>query len=491
MKKGAIIGIIIAVAAVAITIAGYFIFSKDDLESAISEFEDGDYEEAIIRLNRLAKTADYDTGEKIYYYRCRAINGLATGLEDKYADELAEIASEKKDTEDYRETKKDLEGRLAVINRKTEGDLTLVPAMKKSRIVPRGKFYDEFAARYRGSSLIEDLQFEGIQNMGKTDPEKLVPAMINFYTRYPNTDYLSNMVRILFDGLQNGSLTATGNEEILWEMICAYVKRYPTSPETGKLHTCVGENVNMRNSPGVNGKLVGKIARDEILLQLEKSMDTSQVGDVRDYWYRVASLKGPRGWIFGKFLKPVDLSRIKESTPVEEKWTMDEQFADWGDSHTPANWTHVPGSDTAGINFSMKGGKKFAEINSVKGAQTGLFSRYNATRAFTITSRARLAGGDALTVFAYVPGTEAFYVRLTPGQVVVSGRTIPIATAEWHDYTLTSDDGRYASLIIDGETVSSRIEPLKNTHFITRGIYCLYSSKDENSKGEMEFIRAR
>jgi len=131
MKKGAIIGIIIAVAAVAITIAGYFIFSKDDLESAISEFEDGDYEEAIIRLNRLAKTADYDTGEKIYYYRCRAINGLATGLEDKYADELAEIASEKKDTEDYRETKKDLEGRLAVINRKTEGDLTLVPAMKK------------------------------------------------------------------------------------------------------------------------------------------------------------------------------------------------------------------------------------------------------------------------------------------------------------------------------------------------------------------------
>jgi hypothetical protein len=491
MKKGAVIGIVIAALVVAITIAGYFLFHKDDLESAISDFEDGDYQETIIELNRLAKTANYDTGEKIYYYRCRAINGLASKLEDKYSDELTEIAQEKKNREDYRETKKDLEDRLAGINKKIEGDLTLVLAMKKSRIVPRGRFYDEFAARYRGSSLIEDLQFESIQNMGKTDPEKLVPAMINFYTKYPNTDYLSNMVRILFDGLQNGSLTATGNEQILWDMICAYVKRYPTSPETGKLYTCVGENVNMRNSPGVDGKLVGKIAKEEILLQLEKSMDTSQVGDVRDYWYRVASLKGPRGWIFGKFLKPVDLSQIKESAPEEEKWTMDEQFAEWGDSHTPVNWTHVPGSNTTGINFSMKGGKKIAGINSTTGMETGLFSRYNATRAFSIMSRARLIGGEAVTVFAYVPGNEAFYVRLTPSQVEVSGRTIPFATTEWHDYTLTSEDGRYAKLIIDGETVSSRIEPVKSKHFITRGIYCLYSAKDENSKAEMEFIRAR
>lgn len=491
MKKGAVIGIVIAVLAVAILIAGYFIFRKDDLESAIGTFENGNYQEAIIRLNRLARTADYDTGEKIYYYRCRAINGLATKLEDKYADELAEIGREKKDTEDYRETKKDIEEHLAGINKKIEGDLTLVPAMKKSRIIPRGRFYDEFAARYRGSSLIEDLQFESIQNMGKTDPEKLVPAMINFYSKYPTTDYLSSMVRILFDGLQNGSLTASGNEEILWEMICAYVKRYPTSPETGKLYTCIGEDVNMRNSPGVDGKLVGKIAKDEILLQLEKSMDTSQVGDVRDYWYRVASLKGPRGWLFGKFLKPVDLSQIKESAPEEEKWTLDEQFADWGDSHTPASWTHVPGSDAAGINFSMKGGKKIAEINSAKGTETGLFSRYNATRAFTITARARFTGGEAVTIFAYVPGGSAFYVRLTPTRVEVSGRTIPFATAEWHDYTMSSDDGRYARLIIDGETVSSRIEPVQSKNFVTRGIYCLYSPKEVHSKGEMEFIKAR
>ena len=491
MKKGTIIGIIIAVAVVAITITVFLLLRKNDLESAIGDFEDGDFQDAIIELNRLARTSNYDTGEKIYYYRCRSINGLATKLEDKYNDELKDLAREKKDTADYRETKKDIEKRLAGINKKIEGDLILVPAMKKSRIIPRGKFYDEFAARYRGSSLIEDLQFEGIQNMGKTEPEKLVPAMINFYSKYPNTDYISSMVRILFDGLQSGTMTASGNEEILWEMICSYVKRYPTSPETGKLYTCVGDNVNLRNSPGVDGKLVGKIARDEILLQLEKSMDTTQVGDVRDYWYRVASLKGPRGWIFGKFLKPVDLSQIKDTGPEEEKWTLDEQFADWGDSHTPVNWTHVPGTDPAGINFNMQGGKKVAEINAAKGAGSGLFSRYNATRAFTIKARARFTGGDAVTVFAYVPGGDAFYVRLTSGQVEVSGRTLPLKTGEWHDYTLTSDDGRYAKLIIDGEAVSSRIEPVRSKLFTTRGIYCLYSSKEESSRGEMEYIRVR
>jgi hypothetical protein len=187
----------------------------------------------------------------------------------------------------------------------------------------------------------------------------------------------------------------------------------------------------------------------------------------------------------------VDLSQIKDHAPEEEKWTLDEQFAEWGDSHTPVNWTHVPGGDPAGINFSMKGGKKVAEVKSAKGSATGLFSRYNATRAFSIMTRARFTGGDAVTLFAYVPGSEAYYVRLTAGQVEVSGRTLPLKTGEWHNYTLTSDDGRYAKLIIDGETVSSRIEPVKSILFITRGIYCLYSSKEESSQAEMEYIRVR
>ncbi len=491
MKKGAIIGFIIAAVAIALTIAGYFIFSKNDIEKAIDEFESGDYKDAILMLNRLAKTADYDKGEKIYYYRCRAINRLASKLEEKFSDELTEAAQEKKNTENYREAKKEIEEYLADLNRKTEGDLTLVPAMKKSRIVPRGKFYEEFMARYRGSSLIEDLQFEEVQNLGRTDPDRLIPAMINFYNKYPNTDYISSIVKILFDGLQSGRLKASGNEDVLWEIIIAYVKRYPTSPETNKLFSCTGDNVNLRNSPGVDGKLVGKIARDEILIQLEKSMDTTQVGDVRDYWYRVASLKGPKGWIFGKFLTPIDLSQYKDSG-AEESWTMDEHFTEWSDSHTPVNWTHVSGGDSAGINFSEKGGKKIAELNSAKGSTAGLFSRFSASRAFTILSRARFTGGDALTIFAYSPvGEGAFYVKLTADQVEVCGRTIPLRTTEWHDFLLSSEDGRYAKLSIDGETVSSKIETVRSGSFPTRGIYCLFSPKNENSRGEMEYIKAR
>jgi hypothetical protein len=438
MKKGAIIGIIIAVCAIVLAIGGYFIFSKNDLEKAINEFEDSDYKDAIIMLNRLARTADYESGEKIYYYRCRAINGMASKLEEKFSDELAQIAQEKKKTDDFKETKKDIEEYLVDFNKKTGGDLVLVPAMKKSRIVPGGKFYDEFVSRYRGSSLIQDLQFEELQNLGKTDPDRLVSALINFYKKYPNTDYIANMVKILLDGLQSGSLTSSGNEEVLWDMIIVYAKRYPTSPETNKLYSCTGDNVNLRNSPGVGGKLVGKIAKDEILIQLEKSMDTTQVGDARDYWYRVASLKGPRGWIFGKFLAPIDLSKYKETTS-DIKWSMVELFSDWSDSHTPVNWTHIPGGESAGINFTVKGDKKFAELSSSKDSASGLFSRYSASRSFSILSRARFIGGDAVTIFAYVPsGDAAFFVKLNADNVDACGRIIPLRTTDWHEYLLES-----------------------------------------------------
>jgi hypothetical protein len=491
MKKGAIIGIIIAVCAVVLAVGSYFIFSKNDLEKAINKFEDRDFKKAILMLNRLARTADYETGEKIYYYRCRAINGLALKLEEKFNDELTQIAQEKKKTDDFKEIKKDIEENLEDINKDIGGDLTLVSAMKRSRIVPRGKFYDEFVSRYRGSSLIQDLQFEEVQNLGKTDPDRLVHVMINFYKKYPNTDYIASMVKILLDGLQAGSFTSSGNEEVLWDMIIAYVKRYPTSPETNKLYSCIGENVNLRNSPGVSGKLVGKIAKDEILIQLEKSMDTTQVGDIRDYWYRVASLKGPRGWIFGKFLAPIDLSKYKETTS-DMKWSIEERFNDWSDSHTPANWTHVTGGESTGVNFTVKGDKKIAELNSAKGSASGLFSRFNASRAFSILSRARFIGGDAVTIFAYVPaGDAAFFVKLTADHVDACGRIIPLRTIDWHEYLLECEDGRFAKLIIDGETVSSKIEPVRSKYFTVRGLYCLFSSKEENSRGEMEYIKVR
>jgi hypothetical protein len=491
MKKGALIGIIIALLAFALAIIYVFVFSKKDIEKAIDEFEDRDYKEAILLLNRLAKTADYETGEKIYYYRCKAVNGLAAQLEEKFSGELAEASLEKKNTESFRLRKNEVEEYLARINKKIDGDLILIPTMKKSRIIPRGKFYDEFLSRYRGSRLIEDLQFEEIQNIRKTDPDRLMSTMINFYNKYPNTDYISSIVAMLFDGLQSGALGTAGNEEILWKMILHYVKRYPTSPETNKLYICNGNNVNLRNSPGVDGKLVGKVAKDEILIQLEKSMDTTQVGDARDYWYRVASLKGPKGWLFGKFLGPVDLDKYTE-TEKDKKWSVEENFVDWTDSHTPARWVHVPGGDKAAINFTVRGSKKIAEVNSGKGSMAGLFSGFTPSRSFEILCRARFTGGEAVTIFASTLSEgRVYYVKLKKETVEVSGRTIPFNTSEWHEYLLESEEGRYAKLLIDGDVLSSRITPVKIGPFAQRGVYCLYSAKDENSKGEIEYIKIR
>jgi hypothetical protein len=491
VKKGALLGIIITLLSIALIVAYFFIFAKKGLEKAIDEFEDRDYKEAIHLLNRIAKTADHDKGEKIYYYRCKAINGLAAQLEEKLSDELAASALEKKGTGEFKESKKEIEDKLADINKKIDGDLTLVLSMKKSRIRPRGKFYDEFVSRYKGSRLIEDLQFEEIQILSRTDPDKLVPSMIQFYGKYPGTDHISSMVHLLFEGLQTGRFKTAGDKEILWSMILSYVRRYPTSPETNKLYACTGNNVNLRNSPGVDGKLVGKVAKDEILIQLEKSMDTTQVGDSREYWYRVASLQGPKGWIFGKFLSPIDPAKYREPE-AEKKWSMEELFADWSDSHTPANWGHITGADRTGINFSARGNKKIAEINSAKGSQAGLFTAFTPTRSFEILCRARYTGGDAVTIFACVLSEgKAFYVKLGKGVAEFSGRTIPLNTSGWHEYMLSSEDGKHAQLAIDGEAVSSRIEPVKNKFFTSRGIYCLFSSKDEESKGEIEFIKVR
>ena len=363
--------------------------------------------------------------------------------------------------------------------------------MKKSRIISRGKFYEEFIAKYRGSSYIEDLHYEEVQKTGKTDPDKLINAMMNFYSKYPNTDYIANMVKILFDAMQKGTASFSSEKEVLWQMIISYVKRYPTSPEMNKLYVCKGDNVNLRNSPGIDGKLVGKIPKDEILVQLEKSMDTSQIGDTRDYWYRIASLRGPKGWIFGKFLAPIDISKYKVAE-TEEKWSMEELFNEWSDSHTPGKWTHVENTDESGINFTVRSGKKIAMLSSTRGKSAGIYSRYNASRAFSILCRTRFTGGDSLTAIAYVMANgKTFYIKLMDEKIEVSGRTIPLHTAVWHDYLLKSNDGRFAKLQVDGEIVSGRIEPVKSPFFSTRGIYCLFSSKAELSKGEMEYIKIR
>ena len=80
MKRSTIIGIII-IAAALVALAAWALLRGYDLEDAIDRYDRGRYLSAIEILTRLQRTADYEAGEKIYYYRCRALNGLAEELE--------------------------------------------------------------------------------------------------------------------------------------------------------------------------------------------------------------------------------------------------------------------------------------------------------------------------------------------------------------------------------------------------------------------------
>ncbi|MFC1668937.1 SH3 domain-containing protein [Spirochaetota bacterium] len=477
--------------AIAIFLLVYFIPSSDPFESAISEFEDEDYIESIEMLNRLIKVTGYEKGEKIYYYRCRAINRLAQQIEEDFSDELKKISLDKKNTPAYVKYKRKVEEELKEINEKIKGDLILVPSLKKSGIISRGMFYDEFISKYRGSSYIEDLDFEELQKTEKTNPGKMIISIVNYYKRYPNTNYISQIVKMLFQTFEKGNLKLANREKYIWDIIITFGQRYPTSPEVNKIFQLKGDNVNLRNSPGLEGKLVGKIKKDEILIQLERSMDTYQIGETRDYWYRIISLKGLRGWIFGKFLNPMDITKFKIKKSMGN-WTFEELFLEWKDSNTPKNWNHIKNAHKLQIGFLTKGKINIAQLNSPSGKVSGLFSKYNSSKAFSILSRARYISGDGLTIFIYsLGGGKIFYVMLKSEEIIATGRKIPLATSDWHEYLLMSDDGKHANLYIDGELISGKIPPMIKKDFKLRGVYILYSSIDEESKGEMEYIKIR
>lgn len=491
MKKSAIIGSII-LGILLITGIIYLATSGDTLDKAIDQYESGDYIDAIIMLNRLVKTAGYDESEKIHYYRCRSINSLAEELEDDYEDELVEAALENRDKPDYEKAHNKIAVKLSKVNSKIEGDLEFIAASKKSRIIPRGLFYNDFVSRYRGSQYIEDLDFYEIKKISAIEPARLFDYMERFYKKYPNSTYVPQIVTIIFDAMRDGAPLGTNSEEFLKNIILGYALRFPTSQEVSRIYTSAGDGVNMRNSPGLNGAMAGKTVKDEILIQLEKSMDTMQVGDTRDYWYRVSTLKGQRGWIFGKFLKPVDIQGLALANNIEA-WSLEDFFAAWTDSNTPENWTHIEGADKTAVIFKKQAAGNLLVFNSKGQAATGLFTRVNTTRSFRLLIRARFASGAPVTLVAYsIEKDYVYIIRAENDRIEVNGRSIPLKTSDWHNYELSSDDGRFASLTVDGQLISGRIPAVSDQVFGNRGIYMLCQQPGSvGTVAEIEFIKIR
>ena len=489
-KKSAIISAIVIAVIIIITII-YFLTRGVTVESAIRDYEDGDYVDAIVSLNSFVKTANYEDGEKIYYYRCKSLNTLAEELEDDYEDELKDASLENKDKPEFEKYKNKIEKKLQSINSKTDGDLEFIPAAKKSRIAPKGRFYNEFASRYRGSQFIEDLDFYEIKKGMASDQTRLFDYLNRFYKKYPGSNYTPQMITIIFDAIRDGAAGMEANSEFLKTIIYNYAAKYPTSQEVSRLYISAGDSVNLRNSPGVTGAPAGKTVKDELLIQIEKSMDMMQVGDSRDYWFKVATLRGVKGWIFGKFLKPLDVQSISTTNQLEV-WNVEDYFTAWSDSNTPENWNHVKGADASAISFKKISSGNIVVFNSKGISTTGLYSRFNTSRTFKIMVRGRFVSGAPVILTAYsIERSEHYSIKLEAEKVDVNGRSIPIKGTDWHNYELTSEDGKFAMFSIDGQMVSGRIPSVTDSIFSDRGVYMLYQYAGGVSSCEVEFIKIK
>lgn len=489
-KKSAIITAIVIAVILLITIL-YFATRSKTVESAIRDYEDGDYVDAIVSLNSFVKTANYEDGEKIYYYRCKSLNNLAEELEEDYDDELKDASLENKDKPEFEKYKNRIEKKLSGINSKTGGDLEFIPSAKKSRIAPKGLFYNEFASRYRGSQFIEDLDFFEIKKVMASDQGRIFDHMNRFYKKYPGSNYTPQMISMIFNAIRDGASGMEANSEFLKNIIYNYAAKYPTSQEVSRLYISAGDSVNLRNSPGVSGALAGKTVKDELLIQIEKSMDMMQVGESRDYWYRVATLRGVKGWIFGKFLKPLDVQSITTSNQMEI-WSVEDFFSAWSDSHTPENWNHVKDSDSTAISFKKTPAGNTVVFNSKGIATAGLYSRLNTSRNFKMLTRGRFISGAPVLLAVYsMERGEHYYIKLESEKVDINGRSIPIHGTDWHNYELASEDGKFATFSIDGQMVSGRIPAVIDSTFSERGVYILYQYAGGVSSCEVEFIKIR
>jgi hypothetical protein len=489
-KKSAIIAAIVFLLVISIT-AVYLITRGETIESAIRDYEDGDYIDAIVSLNSFIKTANYEDGEKIYYYRCKSLNTLAEELEDDYEDELKDASLENKDKPEFEKYKQKIEKKLNSINSRTGGDLEFIPAAKKSRISPKGLFYNEFASRYRGSQFIEDLDFYEIKKAVASDQTRIFDHMNRFYKKYPGSNYTPQMISIIFDAIRDGAAGMEANSDFLKTIIYNYAAKYPTSQEVSRLYISAGDSVNLRNSPGVTGAPAGKTVKDELLIQIEKSMDMMQVGDTRDYWYRVSTLRGVKGWIFGKFLKPLDVQSITTSNQMEI-WTIEDYFTAWADSNTPENWNHVKDADAGAVSFKKTPSGNIIVFNSKGIAATGLYSRINTSRTFKIMVRGRFVSGAPVILAVYsIERGENYNIKLEGEKVDVNGRSIPIHGTDWHNYELASEDGKFATFSIDGQMVSGRIPSVTDSTFSDRGVYMLYQYAGGVSSCEVEFIKIK
>lgn len=470
--------------------AGIYLFSDPGIDDVIEEYEGGNYDDALAILKEILPLADYTARERIYYYMIRSENSLADRLETDYDDELTDAALEKKGTPEYKKAVAWIEKKLKSYNEDLGTDLKLHPARRQARIISGGSVYSKFTVRYRGSRYIEDLDFENLKRQMKYNPENTIPAAVIYYQKFPGSSYTAHLIRFIFSALEKGATVPEESRAGLRRLLVSYGKQYSTSLEMNRLFDIKGEGINLRNSPGLKAARVGSASAGDIAIQLAKSMDTTQVGDHRDYWYHITTLEGKKGWIFGKFLTRLDMSRFKESSG-EVVWNFDDNFSAWQDSHTPQEWNRIKGAHHDAISFKKRGKGNLVHVSSSGKETAGLYNRYPTTRAFTLETEGRHLKGTFTLAACVDEKKRVFKIDLAEEKVNINGRSIPLHTADWHTYRLESKDGKFATLYIDNEMVSGRIPAVTDPLLNARGIYCLVSPPGSAAEGEIKKVRMK
>lgn len=80
-----------------------------------------------------------------------------------------------------------------------------------------------------------------------------------------------------------------------------------------------GENLNIRDSQGKSGKVIGKLPYGTQVKVLEKGNEKVTIDKITDFWYKV-SANGLEGWCFGGYLaNPVKYKNLEELKGDDEK----------------------------------------------------------------------------------------------------------------------------------------------------------------------------
>ncbi len=476
MSKKLVAAVIIIMAIVALIV--YRTMAPATLDDAIRYIDNGSYSKALKTLERLAKTSNYEDGERVYYYRLKAMLGFINELNEDYADECSEIGKSKN-----KKIEEKLKNKLEALNKKSGLDIMLVTD-PVCYIYTDGKLYDEFVSLYPGSRFIEAIDFDILQFTMSKQSGTINPIM-EFYKRYPETTYLSSLVTMLLKAMANPKVEVKGHSEKLALMLQNYCNKYSSSAEYYRLFKCKGENVNLRDSAGTHGQITGKLNKGEFVIQLERSMDSVQIGDVRDYWYRVVSVSGSRGWVFGKFLERIEpvTGAIAQN---EENFTIDEHFNEWTDSHTPKGWQHVFTGFEDVMSFLKLKDKNIVKIDTNE--KGGLYKKTGSFQNMVCKVKGRLIEGNVILAGVVGYGGMAATITLLPGEVDVCGYKIPYTTTQWHEYEMRSER-KTLSLYIDGELVARKINPQKHNLLKSSGIYILIG--DGRAKAEIEYIKVK